>query len=110
MNASSKEDRDGWIDAIRKATPVSPHLNRKENKASSGGSEKPTQPSADQQKSSSVSDKSSSKDKELAPPSYTMRQDTACDAALAAASCTDNDEEQKAIEEVSACVRACVCV
>ncbi len=99
MNAYSKEERDQWIEAIHKATPVSPHMPRKDIKPSSGNSEKSTKPSADPKPA--VSEKESgSKAKELTPPSYTMRQDTACDAALAAASCTDNSEEQRAIDEV----------
>lgn len=93
MNASSKEDRDKWIEAIQRAIPTSPHMRRKDPPAATTSDPKP-----------SVAEKEKSqhdKKEEVTPPSYTMRQDTACDAAVLAASCTDKDEEQKAIEEVS---------
>lgn len=100
MNASSKEERDAWIEAIRKATPITPRMPRKDKPL--GGSSGGATPSSDPKSSVSEKEKSlKDKKEELAPPSYTMRQDTACDAALDAASCTDNDAEQRAIEEVS---------
>lgn len=88
MNASSKEERDGWIEAIRKATPNSPHMPRNDKPA--------------QDKPKPAESKQPSDEKHLPPPpAYTMRQDTACEAAVAAASCMDGKEEQKAIDEVS---------
>ncbi len=89
MNAFSKEERDSWIEALHTATPISPHLNRKDVKPA----DKPKEG-----KRSSVSESESSKN--LSNPKTTLRQDTACDAAIAAANCTDSVEDQKAVDEV----------
>lgn len=89
MNASSKEERDRWIEAIQKATPTSPHMPRKDVTPKSEEKPKPSE------------SRGSEKKEELPPPpSYTARQDTAVDAALAVASCTDTKEEQQAVDDV----------
>lgn len=88
MNASSKGERDSWIEAIRKAAPNSPQMQRVDKPA--------------QDKPKPAESKPSSGEKNLPPPpAYTLRQDTACEAAVAAASCTDEKEELQAINEVS---------
>lgn len=84
MNGSSKEERDAWMEAIRRAVPSSPRVNRKPLET------KPKE-----------SPNSGSKEAVPSHPSYTSRQDTACDAAIAVASHTNKQQEQKAVEEVS---------
>jgi hypothetical protein len=95
MNGSSKEERDSWIEAIRKATPNSPRL-RKDVKPR--GDSLPKEDKRDSEKK-----QKSSSEKEPAPPHPvdTARQDTACDAAVEVSVCIDPQEEQKEIDEVS---------
>ena len=94
MNATSKEDRDQWIEAIRRAIPNSPQLHRKDQSATEA--RKPEEKPA-KEASSSFSSGSTTLPP---PPSYTSRQDTACDAAVAAASCTSSKQEQEEVEKV----------
>lgn len=89
MNASSKDERDSWIESIHKATPSSPHMNRKDLPPSAGKSDEKATPT-----------KTSGSTSKMEPPPAAVRQNTACDAAVLAASCTDQQEEQKEIDEV----------
>ena len=93
MNASSREERDSWIENIRKGIPISPHMRRKDKSESSDPkqqtSSKPKEKTEDEEKPS------------VSHPSYTERQDTACVAATTLANSTDTTMEQKAIDEVS---------
>ena len=97
MNASSKEERDDWIESIRKATPSSPHMNRKDLPPSAGKSEETPTPT-----------KTSGSTSKVEPPPPALRQNTACDAAVMAASLTDEQEEQKEIDEVRGSFNLCM--
>ena len=86
MNASSKEERDSWIEAIRQAIP--------RTKTS------PSQPKKELPKNKV-------KELPLPHPKYTPRQDTANAAAILAA----EDEIEKVCACVcECCVHVCVCV
>ena len=99
MNASSKEERDKWIEEIHKAVPVSPHVKRKDIK------ERDSSPKQGHKPSSEAS-KPGDKEKENHPyPKTTTRQDTAAFAAIAIANSTDSQEEQRAVDEVRSGVR-----
>ncbi len=84
VNASSKEERDAWIEAIRNASPSSP-----QTKPRSAPKEEP-KPAV----------KSSEAKEERLKPNPVERQTTATDAAVAAAMNTDRDNAVKEIEEV----------
>ena len=73
INANSKQDRDEWIEAIRKSTPQSPQQQRKNDGSPKRLKEEPRQ-----------------KEPEQIPPhpSSPMRQDTA---AVAATVATENE-------------------
>ena len=75
VNANSKQDRDEWIEAIRKATPSSPHQKRKNE---NGGSPK------------RIKDEPKKPQQDPLPPhpSNAIRQDTA---AVAATVATENE-------------------
>ena len=68
INATSKQERDEWIEAIRKSTPVSPQQKRKNESTPKGVKEEPKKP-----------------EKEAIPshPVSPVRQDTAAEAAAA---------------------------
>ena len=84
MNAVSKEDRDSWIDAIRRATPTSSQpLNRKDYPKSN-------EPRIENGTANGIPH-----------PTQTERQNTAFNAAVAIATNTDADEEQREVDEVS---------
>lgn len=92
LNASSKDERDSWIESLCKATPSSPQMDRKDLPPSAGKSKEKATPT-----------KTSGSTSKMEPPPPAVRQNTACDAAVLAASCTDEQEEQNEIEEVRVC-------
>ena len=81
INANSKQDRDEWIEAIKKSTPISPHQRRKTAGAPNKMKDQPKKVEPDP----------------LPPhPSKAIRQDTAAEAATLA---TEN-ERLHGIDEV----------
>ena len=86
MNASSKEERDSWIEVIRNASPSSPRMKKAAEAAKLKEEHRPA--------------KSPESSEDRLRPSPVERQTTATDAAVAAAQYMDAEAEEKQIEEV----------
>lgn len=98
LSARSKEERDTWIEAIVNAIPSSPRMKKvKKEQKSDSRTEPKTEPKTEPTKSKS---EKSATAEEIPHPTSPTRQDTAVDAAVAVASCTDNAQEQREVEEV----------
>ena len=99
MNASSKEVRDSWIEALRNSSPATPEM-----KAKAGAAGTPAAAAAATSQSKPKEETSEKpperSTEERMKPSAVERQTTAVDAAVAAAMATDVSQEEKEIEEV----------
>jgi len=96
MNASSKETRDSWIEALRNSSS-SPELKAKGGVAAAAPPPATSQTKPKEEASTKTPEKSV---EERTKPSGVERQTTAMDAAVAAAMATDVSQEEKEIEEV----------